>query len=176
MERWYIAKVKARKENGVKSFLSQWGVEVFQPRVVQTGHAGAVLTPLFPTYLFVYLDPESSIWPLVRWAPGMRYFLYHDSELACVPQTLIDYLHQRVNHWNERRGSHYLRHGDKVIVIDGPIAGLEGIFQRNVPSRERCRILLELMGRLTSVELPEYDVRAANWVYEGEGLEVTLAD
>jgi transcription antitermination factor NusG len=48
-----------------------------------------------------------------------------------------------------------------VVVLSGPFTGLEGVFQRYVPSRERCRILLEAVGKLATVELPEWDLQEA---------------
>lgn len=164
MEGWYVAKVKPQKERGLTSYLSQWDVEVFFPQILQLGQSSQVLKPLFPTYIFCYFDPRSSIWPVVRWAPGMGYILNHEDEPYRVPETLITYLRQQVKHWNERKPSTYLNKGEQVKVLGGPFSGLEGIFQKYVPSRKRCNILLEVIGRLTSVELPEYHIEKASRV------------
>ena len=51
--------------------------------------------------------------------------------------------------------------GDTVTVAYGPFAGLDGIFQGYVRAGERCRILLQIVGRLSSVELKEYDLKTA---------------
>lgn len=159
MEGWYVAKSKPQKEASLVRFLSQWDVEVFFPQVVHSTRTGRQLQALFPTYLFCHLDPESSVWPVVRWAPGMAYFLAFDGQPTRVPQTLVDYLRQRVGQLSAEGPSRHLAPGDKVTVLSGPFTGLEGIFQRYVPGRQRCRILLEVVGRLTSTELPEWDVQ-----------------
>ena len=159
MEGWYVAKIKPQKETCLMSFLSQWDVEVFSPKIAQPGRASGVMKSLFPTYLFCYLDPKSSIWPVVRWAPGMAYFLNHDGDPTCVPQSMVEYLQQRVSQWNDQGISRDLHQGDRVAVLNGPFSGLEGIFQRYIPSRERCQILLEAVGRLATIELPEWDVK-----------------
>ena len=75
---------------------------------------------------------------------------------------MIDYLRQRVTQWNDPEYARQLTSGDKVVVTGGPFEGLEGIFQRYVPSKQRCRIFLEVIGRLTSVELPEMEVEGAS--------------
>lgn len=161
MEGWYVAKVKPQKEGSLTSFLGQWGIEVFYPKISESGRNG-VMKPLFPTYLFCRLDPESGVWPVARWAPGMSYFLSHDGVPTRLQDTMVQYLMQRVEDWNQRGGSRRnLRQGDKVQVLTGPFAGLEGIFQRYVPSRERCQILLDAVGRLGTVELPEWEVKQA---------------
>ena len=108
---------------------------------------------------------------MVRWAPGLIYFLSSDGEPARLPQTLIDYLRQQVSEQNDPGASRNLENGDRVLVSDGPFAGLEGIFQRYMSSRQRCRILLETVGRLTAVELPEWEVKEASSTLEvGEPL------
>ena len=159
MKGWYVAKVKPQKETVLKSFLNQWGVGVFFPKVIQPGRTRARMQALFPNYLFCHLDPESGIWPVVRWAPGMSYFLNHDGEAACVPDNVVEYLQQRVSQWNDNGPSRVLKPGDSVVVLSGPFSGLEGVFQRYASGRERCRILLEAVACLGAVELPDRDLK-----------------
>ena len=172
MEGWYVAKIKPQKETCLMSFLSQWGVEVFFPRMMQPGKSGGVLKPLFPTYMFCYLDPQSSIWPVARWAPGMSYFLSHDDVPIGVPHTVVEYLQERVSRWNDGRRCADLAQGDKVVVLGGPFSGLEGIFQQYVPSRQRCQVLIETLGRLATVELPEWDIKDLSRAQEESKLGV----
>ncbi len=158
MEGWYIAKVKPQKEGSLTSFLKQWVIEVFYPKISQSGRNG-VMKALFPTYVFCRLDPESGVWPVARWAPGMAYFLSHDGKPTQVPEPIVQYLMGRVDDWNRQGRQRNLSEGDKVVVLGGPFSGLEGVFQRYVPSRERCQILLEAVGALGTLELPEWEIK-----------------
>jgi transcription antitermination factor NusG len=45
--------------------------------------------------------------------------------------------------------------GEAVTIAGGPLAGLVGIFQQHIPSRQRCRILLNVVGKLSPVEISE---------------------
>jgi transcription antitermination factor NusG len=159
MKSWYLAKIKLQKETFLTSYLSQGGVEVFFPKIIEPSPYGRSLKALFPTYLFCRLDPDSSIWPTVRGAPGIAYFLSSDGMPSRIPGDLVDTLRERVNRWNDPTHSRHLDQGDKVVVTGGPFAGLEGIFQRYISSKRRCRILLEVVGRLTNVELPGWEVK-----------------
>ena len=159
MEGWYVAKIRVQKESGLMTFLAQCGGDAFYPKFIQKDRSGGKLTAMFPTYMFCYLDPHSSIWPMVRWAPGLTYFLSTDGEPCRLPQTLIDYLRQQVSECNDSTSSRDLTNGDRVLISDGPFAGFEGIFQRYMSSRQRCRILLETVGRITAIELPEWEVK-----------------
>ena len=158
MEGWYVAKVKPQKEGSLQTFLQQWDVEVFYPTISQPGGKGNG-KPLFPTYLFCRLDPVSQVWPVARWAPGMAYFLSQDGVPTQVPDQIVEFLRLRVNDWNDRGARRYLKLGAKIVVLDGPFSGMEGIFQRYVPSRERCQILLEAVGRLGRIEIPEWEIK-----------------
>lgn len=159
MDGWYVAKVKPGKETGLISFLAQRDVEVFFPKIMEPGRNGPTLKPLFPTYMFCYLDPESSTWPMIRWAHGLAYFLTCDDEPVRVPKELIEFLQQQVSQASDRRDSDQFTQGDRVSVLGGPFFGLEGVFQRHVSGRQRCQILLEVVGRLTIVELPALDIQ-----------------
>ena len=115
-----------------------------------------MVEPLFSNYLFCYFDSDSSNWPAIRWAPGIKYFLGVDGAPTSIPDELVNYIRRRVNNWNE--GGHssvHLNPGDRLKVTSGPFAGLDGIFQRYVRSQERCRILLHMVGQMTAVELEE---------------------
>ena len=159
MEKWYVAKAKPQKENCLVDFLSHQGVEVFFPSIIQCGRTGPRLQALFPTYLFCHLDAESSIWPTVRWAPGMLYFLNQDGKPSTVPESVIDYLRQRVDQLIDQASSSHLKKGDRVLLLNGPFSGLEGVFQRHVPSRDRCRILLDQLAQLGTIEVPGLDLK-----------------
>ena len=158
MEGWYVAKFKVQKEDALFGYLSQSNVQVFSPKIISPGHNAGKPEALFPTYLFCFVDPESRTWQIVRWAPGISYFLSYDGEPAMVPEEMVQYLRNRVTQCNDPSYSSYLSSGDRVIVTEGPFAGLEAVFQRYTPSKERCRILLEAVGRQTSVELPAWEL------------------
>lgn len=155
MKSWYVAKVKPRKEGLLIDYLSNREVGVYFPKILRTTRRGRVLEALFPTYLFCRLDPHSPGWPLIRWAPGLSYFLGSDGEPSPVPETLIGYLQSRVNWWNGEGFRRRLTPGERVRVVGGPFDGLEGIFQKYVPARQRCRVLLRTVSRLMAAEVPE---------------------
>ena len=175
MEGWYVAKSKPQKDHLLLNYLSQWGVKVFAPSIIQPGRGGQTIKPLFPTYLFCHLDPKSSVWPVVRWAPGMAYFLSCDNEPIQVAQEMIDYLTKQADRWNNQGFPRHLAPGEKIMVMSGPFAGLEGIFQEYLPSKQRCRILLEVVGRLARVELSEWDVKEMAQAMDARRLGITPA-
>jgi len=156
---WYVAKSKPQKEGWLARSLGDFDVEVYFPRVVNRKRGRDVFQALFPTYLFCRFDPERSDWPSIRWATGLSYFLGADGGPSVVSDELVGYIKGRVSQWNE--GTHpdrSFKAGDNVVISNGPFAGLDGIFKKYVSSRMRCQILLQLVGRMTSVEIKENDL------------------
>ncbi|RLC60060.1 MAG: hypothetical protein DRI01_10655 [Chloroflexi bacterium] len=154
MKAWYVAKTKARKERLVETYLTErLGVEVFLPVIRHPAGGKAGWEPLFPTYLFCFVAPQSADWPAIRWARGLSYFLGASQELVPVSNELIAHLKQRVSWWNEGGYVPNFTSGEPVVVSSGPFSGLEAIFQRYVPARQRCQVLLQVLGRLAKVEV-----------------------
>ena len=159
MNRWYVAKCKPQKESWLTTSLSIHDVEVYVPRVVKRKRGRQVLEPLFPTYVFCRLDPSRSDWPAIRWSSGLSYFLGSDGRPSYVPDELVNHIKERVEEWNV--GTHpgrTLKTGDDVLVNNGPFAGLDGVFNRYVSPKRRCQILLQVVGRMTPVEVEEKDL------------------
>lgn len=167
MEAWYVAKTRARKEWLVETYLTErLGVEVFLPMIRHPGGRKAGWEPLFPTYLFCLVDPQSADWPAIRWAHGLSYFLGAGQEIVPVSDELITHLKQRVSWWNEGGYVPRFASGERVMVTSGPLSGLEAIFQRYIPARQRCQVLLQILGRLAKVEVTA-EILRGKFTYRG---------
>jgi transcriptional antiterminator RfaH len=170
MQGWYVAKTKPGREKGVELYIAEkWGIEVFLPVIRRPSGGKPGMEPLFPTYLFCFIDGGSNVWPDIRWVPGLCYFLGAGQELVPVSEGLIAHLRQRVSWWNEGGFEPRFACGERVIVTSGPFAGLEGIFKKYVPARQRCQVLLKIVGRQSQVELPA-EVLTSRSGYQGLAL------
>jgi len=160
MTAWYIAKTKSRKEAELQTNLLRLGVEeVFFPRILVQRRRNNVLAPLFPTYIFCRFSRETVNWPAVRWARGIQYFLGVDDSPSSIPDELVEDIKQRVEQWNSREdGPQDLSPGQSVRIIGGSLAGMEGVFEKNMDSRGRIQILLTIFGRLVRTEIDKTDL------------------
>ena len=159
MTEWYVAKSKPQKEAWLTTSLSALGVEVFYPKMISNRRGKRTMEALFPTYVFCKFDINSPEWPAIRWAPGLSYFLGTDGHPMTIPNDLIEYIGERVTRLNDEGStSQHMKPGTPVVVSQGPFAGLEGIFERHISSRQRCRVLLQVVGGLSPVELEESDI------------------
>jgi transcription antitermination factor NusG len=160
MKAWYVAKTKPGKERLVEDYLTvKQDVEVFIPYIKRPSKKRSGLEMLFPSYIFCFTDPASKDWGAIRYAPGISYFLGYGTELVPVSEEMINHIKTRVSIWNNRESGIRYKAGDRLTVTNGPLSGLDVIFQRYIPSRQRCQVLVKVLGQLNKAEIPVEDIR-----------------
>jgi transcriptional antiterminator RfaH len=156
VQRWYVAKTKARREGVVAAILAQRQVDVYLPIAPPSRRADRRAMPseaLFPGYLFVRVDLESDAWLGVRSAPGIGYFLGVGDRPLALPDALIEGIRLRTDRRRDERWRPPYTAGDTVVIQDGPFAGLAAVFEGCLSARGRVRVLLQLVQRLVPVDL-----------------------
>ena len=151
---WHVAAVKRGKEPGLRTGLAQYGVEVYSPEIVVVKRGRKLREPLFPSYVFCHLDPGSELWPQIRWAQGIRYFLGYERQPTPVDPHLVEDIKARVERWNQGGWESALRSGQNVRITSGSLSGLEAVFCRYLSGRQRCEVLVSLIGRPHTVQIP----------------------
>jgi transcription antitermination factor NusG len=145
----------------VENRIRDLGREVFLPTVAERRprRRRATIGPLFPSYVFARLASAEGDLARVRWTPGVRRVLGDGRGPQPVSDTLIAALRARADRTGRMRLGSGLRRGDRVRVLDGPLAGLIGLLERPAASpAERVCVLLDVFQRLTRVELPAHAV------------------
>ena len=109
--------------------------------------AGTVIGPLFPGYLFVRIN-LSQHYRAVNYARGVRKIVEFGSSPVEVDVAVVDAIKTRMVDSNvcvlER--SQQLRSGQLVQIKDGPLVGLEAVFMREMPGRQRAMVLLHALA------------------------------
>ncbi len=154
--RWYTLQTKSRKESTVEKRLSDLGLEVFLPWLRLRRRVGSrfrrVLAPLFPGYLFCRLDLLMS-GKAARYAPGVRDFVKFGPKIAEVEEDIIKDLVERCPGGVAEFKPRPYRYGETILIREGPLSGLEAVFEREMKGNERVAVLLELLGRQTRLVL-----------------------
>ncbi len=155
--RWYALRTKSRKEAVVEKRLQDLNVEIFLPWLRLRRRIGTryrpVLGPLFPGYLFCRLDLFLS-GKAVRYAPGVQDFVKFGNCIAEVEPAVIQALRERCPGGVAEIHSQVFKSGTSVLIQEGPLSGLEAVFEREMRGSERVAVLLELLGRRTRLVLP----------------------
>jgi transcriptional antiterminator RfaH len=162
MRRWYVVRSQPHAERRARQNLERQGYEAWLPlcrrRRRHARRVELVLRPLFPRYLFVAFDLETTPWRPMLSTFGVSGVIQGPEGPLPVPEPVIAGLRARA----DEAGVLALdppayQPGARVRITSGPLADLEGIFQVRTDA-ERVAILLRLMGREVRVMVPADDI------------------
>ncbi len=151
---WYVAAIQRGKESALREGLAPHGVEIYSPDIIVVKRGRKLREPLFPSYVFCLLDPQSEQWPQLRWAKGVKYFLGPDRQPTPVADALVSEIRAKVAHWNQEGWTSVFQPGQQLHIAAGPLSGLDAIFSRYLPGRQRCLVLVSLVGRMHTLQVP----------------------
>ena len=155
---WYVLRSKPRKEEILWRQAVIRLFDVFYPRL-QTSPVNPRSRKhrsYFPGYMFVKADLEEvglSAFNYMPYAVGLVCF---GDVPASVPDEIIMALRRRVSEVAHagRGQSDGLKQGERVEILDGPLAGYEALFDVGLPKTDRVRVLLKMLSdRYVPVEL-----------------------
>jgi transcription elongation factor/antiterminator RfaH len=151
---WFAAYTYPRHEKKVVEHLNRAGVECFLPlyKEAKTWNNGLrvlVEKPLFPSYIFVHLDPLESL-KILR-TPSVASLVTVAGAPAPLPKHEIEALMVGVSQL-DMAPHPYLREGDRVRVKSGPFAEQEGVLVM-CKNRWRVVICIDLLMQAVSVEI-----------------------
>lgn len=154
---WYAIHTNPKQEERACRNLQAWGVESLSPRLKErrrnqfTGAAVYVSKPLFPRYIFARFN-AGSLLHKIGFTRGVHSVVSFNATPIPIDDEIIALIQSRVGTDGFVVIGEALRCGDKVVIKDGPMKDLVGIFERDVRESDRVMILLtnvNYQGRLT---------------------------
>ena len=154
---WFCLRSQPKHEHIAAGHLRQMeGVEVFNPRIrfPRSTRNGKVIVSesMFPNYLFARFDWRTSL-ARVHYAPGVSGVVHFGIKWPTVPDEAITEIRSLLG----SEGIHVIRDapeaGDEVTVAGGVFHGLQAIVSQVMPGKERVMILMDFLGRQTTVEV-----------------------
>ena len=154
MKHWYALYTKPHKEHQVEGLLQEAGVETYLPTVLRKSRRRDRPDQIvyFPSYLFARLDLEVTPRSSIAWMPGIQRIVCAGEEPVAVSDHLIQLIRQRLQ-GTKHTGYGNLKQGDAVRITSGPLRDLEAVFEQPLSAADRVRILLDVLGRLTAVDI-----------------------
>ena len=158
IERWYAVCCKPRQETVAEENLQRQGFHVYLPRIRirhrRRGQWLDVVEALFPRYVFIRIDPAQRSTAPVRSTRGAVGLVRFGGQPAVVPDAVIEALLQREDaasgmHQDKRA---QFSAGEAVKFVDGPLAGMEGVFTEQ-DGDKRVIVLMELLGKANKVKV-----------------------
>jgi len=155
---WFCLQSQPKHEHIAAGHLKKMdGIEVLLPRIrfQRTTRQGLVWVTeaLFPNYLFARFDWHLSL-RQVQAAPGVGSVVHFGSRWPVIEKAVIEELKLAIGPEELHVISTTLQPGDAVEIAEGAMRGLHAVVSRVLPSRARVAVLLELLGRQTTIEVP----------------------
>jgi transcriptional antiterminator RfaH len=163
MKQWYVLRAKPKKESTAARLLDNSGLEVYYPqlKILKGSGKPPALAPLFPGYLFGRLDPSASEVTLANHTVGILYVLGYEDEPWPVPDQVVLAIKQRVARSNGTPVNVGFRPGDRVVITNGPMQGVDAIFDAQLSGTGRVRVLIQILKRACRTELHASQLRSA---------------
>jgi transcriptional antiterminator RfaH len=161
MKHWYAIHTKPRQEEHAEEQLRRQAFEVYLPRIKQArryrGRWRDAIEPLFPRYLFIRLDLGRENIAPIRSTRSVSRLVSFSGFPAKVPEELVDALLQSAD---PDTGLHQpdesrFEAGAPVTIVDGPLVGLEAIFQAH-DGEARSIILLDILGKRRQLRIDKH--------------------
>lgn len=159
---WYALHTKSRFEKVVSESLNRKSIDVFFPKVSvrskRKDRKKVIRVSLFPGYVFVKsnLDPREHL-EILKTTGAVRLVGTADGPVS-IPSENIESLKIMVAGGKEIITGTQFEKGDKIMVVNGPFAGMSGIFDR-YKGQGRVLVYISALGQFAGVEVDEDDIQ-----------------
>lgn len=158
---WYAVHTRSRHEKQVARLLEEKQLNAFLPLRKEVhrwkDRYKPVELPLFTGYVFVHLTPDADQRLCVLRTFGVVRIVSFAQQDVSVPDAQIEMLRRLTASDAPLHRHRYLRVGQRVKVISGSLAGIEGILKK-VGNSDRLVISVEAIQRAVTVELSGFDL------------------
>jgi len=158
--KWYAIHTRSRFEQKVYNQISCKSIEVFLPRVQvmsrRKDRRKKILIPLLPGYVFVNsdLNPDE-YWNIIRTAGVVRMVGFEGKPVPAREEEISSLM---VLDGTDRtvQNRAYMKRGDRVMIMDGPLKGLVGFYVRHKGQNEKVVVSIELLNRSLAIEIEDW--------------------
>lgn len=160
---WYVVHSKPREEQKALENLQKQGFECFLPMLtlekLVRGRLKSVSEPLFSRYLFVQTQSQNQNFSVIKSTLGV----YRLVSFGPLPSQINDTLIETIRSLESLLGSEInvfqplIRSGDEVIMVEGPLKGLRGIFHESSGTK-RAFVLIELLHKQHVIHVDKSDI------------------
>ena len=159
LEQWFAVWTRSRCETKVEDGLARKGFEVFLPRIRlasrRRDRRATIDWPLFPGYVFLRFAPSREGYIGAASTEGVVRILGERWDaLHALPDAQLEAVRRLVGTEERVRPVPWLANGDRVRIVRGPLAGIEGSIRDSRDGRASFVVSLDLLQRSVAVEVP----------------------
>ena len=154
---WYCLYTRSRHEDAVHQRLTDKKMNVFLPKLEvwsrRKDRKKKIQKALFSGYLFVHENLTHPIWLEILKTPGVVKILGNESGPIPIPDIQIESIQKILNGKAAVSPFPYLKEGQLVRVVDGPLKDCQGLLLKIKEGKEKMIISIDLLKRSVSVEI-----------------------
>ena len=158
---WYAVSTRSRQEKIAASMLENLEVAHFLPLIEEerqwSDRKQKVSLPLFPGYVFVRIARSNEVQLRVLKVPGVVNFIGNQGGPLAIPENEIENIRTALFHGFGCFPHPFLKTGDRVRVVRGALAGIEGTLIR-CGVQSKIVISVEMIQRSVSISVAGSDV------------------
>ncbi len=163
LKQWFCVYTKPKCETKVERLLESAAIEVLNPVIRRRNfYRGKGLisdkTPLFPCYIFARFSEYE--YRLVKYTRGVRRVVEFGGVPCPISDDIINLIKSRMKGDGSIRIGRNFKRGERVLIMDGPFKDFVGIFEREIPARDRVIILLNTLEYQAKLELNVSEVKS----------------
>jgi len=149
MKFWYAVHTKTHCEASACASLDRHGVEVFLPmlreRKLVHGKYRQTTSPLFPRYLFARFDVATQF-RAVSYARGVKNIVTFGGGPSMVDESIIHAIRSQLTEGVVELPEDRFSPGQVVRILNGPLCGLEAVFEKKLDGTSRAVLLLKAIS------------------------------
>ena len=157
---WYAIHTRSHFEQKVYDGLRGKAIEAFLPRIQMLSRRKdrrkKILVPMLPGYIFVHMDGDPEhYWDIIKTVGVVRMIGFegkpvpaNDEEVKAL--MILDGTDRTVHN------KAYMKRGDRVMIMEGPLKGLVGLYLRHKGQSDKVVVSVELLKRSLAVEIGDW--------------------
>lgn len=170
-KQWYAIHTYSGYEEKVAESIRQraetleMGAQIFQVLVpkekmieVKNGKRKVVEKKIFQGYVMVQMKMSEDAWYIVRNTPSVTGFVGSGSEPTPIDTDEMEKIMKRMGR-EEPKHKIDFNVGEVVNITDGPFKGFDGSINEIDPAKGKLKVLVNMFGRETPVELDSLQVK-----------------
>ena len=157
---WYAIHTRSHFEQKVFDGFRSKSIETFLPKMEvmsrRKDRRKKILVPLLPGYVFVQYDLDPEIyWDIVKTVGVVRMVGFEGKPTPAREEEIQSLMIlDGTNRTVQNRA--FMKRGDTVMIMEGPLKGLVGFYVRHKGQTEKVVVNVELLHRSLAVEIEDW--------------------
>ena len=160
--KWYAIHSRSRHEDVVLNGLKKKFIEGFLPKMQvmskRKDRRKMILVPILPGYVFVHSDLNlNQYWDIIKTYGVVRILGIQGKPVSVRDEEIASL---KTLHGTDRtvRNQAYMKEGDRIMIMEGPLKGLTGFYLRHKGKVDKVVISIELLQRSLVVEVEDLTI------------------